>query len=241
MLNHGWDYGHNLPPQLWHLLKDSKAHGRKQSPIAIDSALTVTNAPPLPSFNHYKAVALSDFVFTSSHLEVESPSPTAGGYVEHEGNQYFFSNFHLHTPSEHTFDGKYSAMEIHVVHTYKVTPKKSKKLVVGVRVTVGEENAELGKLIELIANDSVRYRPAHFAEKVAKKTINPKSLYPQDSGYFYYMGSLTTPPCTEGIPFFLFDTPIEVSQEQLETIEAYAPGGNNRPIQALNGRKVWRG
>lgn len=240
MANHGWDYGNNFPPQLWHLLEGSKANGRRQSPIAIDPAIAVKSAPPLPAFR-YKPVGLSDFVFSASHLEVEASTPSAGGHIEHNGKKYAFKNFHLHTPSEHTFNGKYSALEIHVVHTHQVTAKKSDILVLGVRVEVGNANAELEKLIKVIKDGMVRHKPAHFAKAIARGTITPDSLYPKKRAYYYYEGSLTTPPCTEGVLFFLFDTPIESSQEQLDEFSVFAPGGNNRPIQALNGRKIWRG
>ena len=232
----GWDYGKNLPPELWHLIKGSSARGQSQSPIEIYDQTSVPGAPSLPSFK-YHPVSLTDFVFTSSHLEVEVRS-SEPGHLTYNNFDYSFRNFHLHTPSEHTFGGRYSAMEIHAVHKWNEGQPDERVVVIAVCVEVGDENPELAKLVSLLGN--VRYQPVAELVDVSVKTIYPDSLYPKSSGYYFYEGSLTTPPCSENVVFFLFKEPITASCCQISQFEKFSPGGNNRPLQPLNGRKVYR-
>ncbi|MDB5347766.1 MAG: cah [Schlesneria sp.] len=231
----GWDYGNNLPPQLWHLLPDSQAGGSRQSPIALVTADATVDAPSFPKLN-YCPLPLDEFFFTSSHLEVEVQPETDGGGIEFRGKPYRFTNFHLHTPSEHTFDGKYSRMEIHVVHSRDVGLPTEENVVIGVRVSVGDEHPLLANLIRIL--DRVRYKPLTDDEG---PKIDPTSFYPRVGHYFFYEGSLTTPRCSENTTFFLLQTEVMASAQQLNAFDKFAPGGNNRPIQPTNGRKVSRG
>lgn len=238
----GWDYGNNLPPELWHLLKNSQASGRRQSPIELRADSAKPCSIPLPKLA-YVPIPLDEFFFTSSHLEIEVPG-SHSGKLTYDGRDYELSNFHLHTPSEHTFDGKYAAMEIHVVHKWKegtADGSKDKIVVLGVRVDVGAENIELGKLIGLLSG--VRYQPPKTSaldETLPEPTIHPEALFPGSGAYYFYEGSLTTPPCTENVTFFVFQTAVHASETQLEAFRKFAPGGNNRPLQPINDRTVYR-
>jgi len=231
-----WDYGHNLPPELWQLIPGCKAGGCRQSPVAIVSAATGTSPPAAPVL-HYKAIRLEEFVFTASHLEIELPKKAkgGGGYIEDGGKKYDFQNFHIHTPSEHTLDGRYSRMEIHVVHS-----DGTDNIVLGVFVKAGNSNPELAKLVKMIQQHKVIFKPLELKKEVTSEKIDPESLFPKDRSFFYYEGSLTTPPCTENTNFFIFQHEIEASEAEIAEFEKFAPGGNNRPIQPLNERVIER-
>jgi len=230
--DYSWDYGHNLPPELWPLIPRCEANGSRQSPVAIVSATAGSNPPAIPE-PHYNAVSLEQFVFTASHLEIELPEHADGGYLDVGGKQYAFKNFHIHTPSEHTLDGRYSRMEIHIVHS-----DGTDYMVLGVLVNAGRSDPELAKLVAIIDRQGVTFKPLDWAKQVSTDNINPESLLPTDRSFFFYEGSLTTPPCTENTNFFIFKLAIEASEEEIAAFEKFVPGGNNRPIQPLNGRVV---
>ena len=236
--SYGWDYGRNLPPERWHEIPGCDANGRRQSPIAIESAVVQDGGPSLPTM-HYEDVSLDEFIFTDAHLEIEMAGGANGGYIGEINSPYAFANFHLHTPAEHEIDGDLAEMEIHVVHKNP----NGHIIVLAVQVIPNNDNTlhpELEKLIGVL--DTVRYVPKTLAKlPPPAATINPQSLYPSNRSYFFYEGSLTTPLCTENVSFFLFEQPIEAATAQIGKFREYAPSGNNRPLQALNGRKVWRG
>lgn len=236
--SYGWDYGRNLPPERWHEIPGCAANGSRQSPIAIESKAVQDGGPPLPAM-HYEDVSLDEFIFTDAHLEIELAEGATGGYIGEKNSPYPFANFHLHTPAEHEIDGDLAAMEIHVVHKHAT----GQIIALAVQVIPSDDDAlhpELEKLIGVL--DKVRYVPKMLAKlPPPAATINPQSLYPSNRSYFFYEGSLTTPQCTENVSFFLFEQPIEAATVQIRKFRDYTPGGNNRPIQALNGRQVWRG
>ena len=140
------------------------------------------------------------------------------------------AQFHFHAPSEHTLDGASYPLEMHLVHL-DATGKPA--VVVGVFIRAGKENAAFAA--------AFRHLPAHDGEEVAPagETIDAGALLPADKSFFTYEGSLTTPPCTEGVTWYVLKTPVEMSRAQ---IAAFAKlkhlGHTNRPIQSLGGRVV---
>ena len=143
-------------------------------------------------------------------------------------HQYLLSEVHVHNPSEHTVEGELFALETHLV--YK---KQSGEIaVVGVLYRLGDENAAMQAIID-------------SAPGVGEDDTKPTSplrmphFLPKGHGYYAYTGSLTTPPFTEGVQWFVMSDSREVSEEQVRQIAALTRGGtNNRAIQALNGREI---
>jgi len=149
-----------------------------------------------------------------------------GSTLTYKGDVYGLTQFHFHSPSEHTIEGKHLPMEMHIVHE----ADDGSQLVLGVLVEEGAPNRELGKVfnnIPLVEDVPVPIRA----------TINAERLLPAGSKVFTYMGSLTTPPYTEGVRWFLYDTPIQASARQIREFQAFYLG-DNRPTQPLNGRRV---
>ncbi|MGH3028559.1 MAG: carbonic anhydrase family protein, partial [Gaiellaceae bacterium] len=132
---------------------------------------------------------------------------------------------HFHAPSEHVVDGARSPVEAHFVHK----TEDEQIAVVGVILTVGESPNEawqpLVDALDVAESDTVA------AE------LDWEAMLPDDRATIRYEGSLTTPPCTEGVRWLLMQETVSLSDDQLAAFDA-AYSGNNRPVQPLNGRAV---
>jgi carbonic anhydrase len=136
--------------------------------------------------------------------------------------------FHFHHVSENEIDGKKYDMELHFVH---VDSAANRTAVVAVFIKSGAENAALRDLWSHIPHDvgtEVEYK---------KVVINAADLLPADQNYYTFDGSLTIPPCKEGVKWFVMKTPIEASPAQIAAFAKYYPT-NARPIQPTNGREI---
>ena len=143
------------------------------------------------------------------------------------GKRYELLQFHFHTPSEHSVAGRQFAMEVHFVHK----SADGELAVVGALIEVGDENMALHEAWAIMPRKAGK--PRH-EERVL---INARDLLPRDTGYYRYMGSLTTPPCSEGVNWYLLTQPIAASMEQVKAFAA-AVDANNRPTQPVNNRLV---
>jgi len=124
-------------------------------------------------------------------------------------------------------NGKQYAMEVHLVHKND----EGQLAVVGVLMQPGKPHTLLQTLVEQFPTDVNQ-------EKVVQNVrINPKDFFPRETQYYYYNGSLTTPPCSEGVAWFVMKTPMEVSAEQVARFTAVIYQ-NARPVQPLHNRMV---
>ncbi len=158
--------------------------------------------------------------------------------------KYSLLQFHFHTLSEHKVDGKHYDMEMHLVHANDafIAKKDGGKLaVLGVFIKAGAENEVLKGVFSKLPHGN-----DHATKNAAEVNADYKSLLPAgDLNVYTYQGSLTTPGCNEIVSWFVFDKPIEMSQEQIDAYrhlyvddksgKAY---NTNRPVQSLNGRTV---
>ena len=150
-----------------------------------------------------------------------------GSYVVLDGRRFDLGQFHFHTPSEHSVEGKRYPMEAHLVHV----GEDGELAVLGVLFEEGTENLALRGPWAMMPE---REGPeVHLAEI----TLNARDLLPDETTYFRYMGSLTTPPCSEGVNWHVFTQPVEASQSQIAQFVDVI-GANARPIQAQNSRLV---
>jgi len=138
---------------------------------------------------------------------------------------YDLLQFHFHKPSEELVDGKPSAMVIHFVHKNK----EGKLAVLGVLLKEGNENPGIKQLWQ--------YAPQKEGPEVEVPDVsfNPANLLPRENEFWSYEGSLTTPPCTEGVKFFILRSPVNVSREQ---VAQFPFKRNARPVQPQNGRPI---
>ena len=154
-----------------------------------------------------------------------------GSTIELDGQRYRLAQFHFHAPSEHTIDGQPAAAELHLVHVSDDTQPASPKVVVGVLIKVGADNPVLSAVWDNLYAANATPQPVNG-------TINAADLLPATQTRYHYTGSLTTPPCTEGIDWNVMTEPIEMSQAQLDAYIALFKGATNRPVQRLNDRAL---
>ena len=220
-----WAYtGPNGPPK-WAKLDKSFAicgTGTLQSPIDIpDAHARKGDLPPL-LFN-YKPTPLN--VIDDGHtIQVNVASDS---WVSIEGKRYQLVEFHFHKPSEMKINGKGQEMEVQLVHK----DKDGKLAVVSVLLDQGNENALIKTLWSNLP-------PTKEKENVvAGVQINPFGLLPQNKEYYAFKGSLTTPPCTENISWYVLKTPGQISADQVARFARIYPA-NARPVQPLNDRDI---
>lgn len=219
-----WGYTGGIGPARWGNLSPAFAAcklGVSQSPIDLTSD---TVAKPHDLDLRYASAPLE--IINNGHTIQVNYTP--GNMLLSGGRQFALVQFHFHHLSEHTVDGKPAAMEMHLVHQ----DDAGNLAVVGVFLTAGQQNEALQPVWA--------HMPAAVGEErqVQGVTINAADLLPADLSYYSYVGSLTTPPCTEGVRWFVLSSPVEVSPEQIDRFAALYPD-NARPTQPLNGRPLF--
>jgi carbonic anhydrase len=221
---HHWSYSGETGPSHWSALEPGYAacaKGDSQSPIDIQTAHVEQKALPPLHFN-YKSSALH--IVNNGHtIQVDVP---AGSELTVGGDRYALVQFHFHHPSEETIDGKHYDMVVHLVHR----DAKGHLAVVAVPLRSGKAN-------ELISTLWSNLPKAHGREATPHVAIDAAGLLPQSHAYFAYTGSLTTPPCSQGVRWFVLKSPMTVSAAQLATFSHLYPG-NARSVQPLHGRVV---
>ena len=212
-------------PADWSYTSTDWAHGGYpecggaiESPIAIDSQQTLAAALP-PLELHYASAQAT--VTDTGHTIVAKPAGANAIVVD--GETLPLVQFHFHHASEHTIDGAGADLELHLVHQ----DARGHTVVVAILVKSGAPHAELGKMLDHLPTGSAS----------AQIQIDPSAFLPADRRYFQYTGSLTAPPCTEGVDWLVLRAPIEVSPAQIAAFAARYPN-NARPLQPLDHRVV---
>ncbi len=218
-----WGYGADDGPAAWGELGPEYALcalGTCQSPIDLVGA---TPAPSPGLVFNYRPMPLR-LVHNGHTVEVAS---TGVNWIEIDGARYELTQFHFHTPSEHTIAGDPFHMEVHLVHRNV----DGELAVVGVLVRRGGRHPVLDVLAD--------HLPAPGESRALPGTeVDPSALLPAKRRSFRYEGSLTTPPCSEGVRWFVLEDPVEASEAGLAAFEAVL-GKNSRPVQPLNGRDLF--
>lgn len=170
----------------------------------------------------------SPVFFNSGHGIQVNTSMDYPGELKIGKEAYPLIQFHLHEPSEHIVNGEAFPAELHFVHV----KENGKIAVLGILMQIGEENATLQSILNNM--------PSTPEEKNSEAgiTIDPLSLLPYNTkDYYSYAGSLTTPPCSEGVDWYVFAEPITISEAQLEQLKSFYTN-NARDVQDLKGRSV---
>ena len=218
-----WGYTGHEAPEHWGELNIEYslcATGVNQSPVDL-SGFTQAELKPLSI--QYKAGGQE--VVNNGHTIQVNYAP--GSTLNVEGHVYELKQFHFHTPSENTIEGKFYPMEMHLVHV----DKEGNIAVIGVMFFEGEMNNELAKAWSVMPKD-------HDKTATAASTIDANALLPKRHDYYRFNGSLTTPPCTEGVTWVVMKEPVTVSSAQVEAFAEVMHHPNNRPVQPLNARTV---
>ncbi len=220
-----WDYLGKYGPINWGKMDPAwKAcsEGKEQSPVDIRNAKLNKALQPIEF--HYLAGAV-EVVNTGRTIQVNVPP---GSYIVSDGVRYDLVQFHFHHPSEEAVKGKLTDMVVHLVHK----SSDGKYAVVAVRLLEnrGEPNALLSTLWTNLP------KSAGQTEKIADM-VNAGGFLPADRAYWTYTGSLTIPPCTEGVKWFVLQQEMPLSREQLRAYTAMFRV-SSRPLQDLHGRKI---
>jgi carbonic anhydrase len=192
--------------------------GKAQSPIDIKGPFEKATTAIKPE---YKEGALK--VVNNGHTIQVNVEPGSKLVIDKES--YDLLQYHFHRPSEEKIEGKASAMVAHLVHK----SASGKLAVIGVHLREGAENPTL----KSVWAAAPKKEGPEVTVKGAK--TNPASLLPKSLAYYGFEGSLTTPPCSEGVAFYILKEPVPMAQAQ---IDAFPYKMNARPVQPLNGRKV---
>lgn len=219
-----WSYSGATGPDRWSSLAHEYATcstGTQQSPVdlvggQVDKALAL-------AFD-YKAV--SGRIVDNGHTIQVDVGPGSG--ISVGGHRFELVQFHFHGPSEHTVATRHYPLELHLVHQ----DEHGKLAVVGVFVEPGGKSNPLAVIV-----DNLPATPSHAED--LPKTVDVAQFLPQARSSFQYTGSLTTPPCTEGVAWSVLVAPITMGQAQIDVLRARFHGGNSRPIQPINARSLF--
>lgn len=222
---HHWTYEGEEGPEHWGELSDEFrmcTEGMNQSPINL--VADVHAELPELVFDYYSTPVEQ---INNGHTIQQNVQPGSFLRIPGRGMSYELKQFHFHSPSEHKVDGRSFAMEMHFVHA----TEEGALIVVGVLIAEGEEHPVLKKLWA--------FMPENPGESGAEPIgIEETNLLPPTREYFTYGGSLTTPPCSEGVKWVVLKTPIEASAEQIAIFKERVGAVTNRPIQAANARLI---
>jgi carbonic anhydrase len=223
-----WTYEGERGADHWSALDRDYAvcsTGKEQSPVDIHNAQPA-DLPPLRF--EYHAGPLKYLINNGATIRVNyHDAPGTGNFLIVGSTRYQLTQFHFHRPSEEYVDGKPYAMEVHLMH------QSSDGKVAGVTVFLnsGAANATVQKLWDHMPQTESKELEIPGVE------ADPRGLLPHNTAYFMYAGSLTAPPCTEGVTWFLLKSPMDISPAQIDAFARLYPH-DVRPLQPLNGRVV---
>lgn len=221
-----WSYEGDTGPEHWGDLNPRYGlaqTGKMQSPIDIDTAAVVIGELPELTLR-YRGEAPA---YINNGHTIQHDQDDDGSELVVDGKHYRLEQFHIHAPSEHTFNGRFLPLELHLVH-------KAADAEIAVIAVLFEEG-ESSTALQLLAESEV---PDHEGERgKVKQPILVRDLLPKEPEYYTYRGSFTTPPCTEDVRWFVLKYHVQATAPLLNKI-AKALKNNNRPVQPLNGRTV---
>jgi len=218
-----WTYEGEHGPAHWGALDtafETCKLGKHQSPIDIRGA----KAAALPAIQ---------FAYQPSPLQLVDNGHTVqvtyapGSFITVGDQKYELQQFHFHHPSEEKVNGKSYPLVAHLVHENA----EGKLAVVAVLLANGQANP--------FVEEVWKYLPAEEGKEIAPEgvSVDVTRLLPANRGYYTFTGSLTTPPCTEGVTWFVLKNPAQVSKDEVAAF-AKKHANNARPVQPLNGRVV---
>jgi carbonic anhydrase len=219
-----WSYSGDDGPDHWGDLSADFAvckNGTRQSPINIVDAQEADLAPI-----HFDYQLSPLKIINNGHTVQINYAP--GSSISINGIALPLVQFHFHHVSENEINGQKYDMELHLVHQ---NPAAGRTAVVAIFIKSGNDNPLIGQLWNHI--------PQEVGKEVEHKKMvfNAADFLPGDQNYYVFDGSLTIPPCGEGVKWYVLKTPIEASPAQIAAFAHLYPD-NERPVQPLNGRKI---
>lgn len=217
-----WGYDGKEGPEHWGKLSEEFSMcsaGSTQSPIDIEESLDA-NLKPLKLLQKFPA---KEILQTNHSIQLNFRD---GNIVAIDNITFKLKQANFHTPSEHSIQGKSFPLEAQFLHS----DIKGNTAIVAVLFREGRPNPGLEKVLKQLPNESNK-------AVTLKSRLLASEMMPSNQDYYRFSGSLTSPPCTEGIRWILIKTPMTASKEQIDALAALTQH-NNRPLQALNGRLI---
>jgi carbonic anhydrase len=217
-----WSYQGEEGPSNWGKLSPEYVmcgSGLNQSPINLTNFIEADL--PLLTFN-YSGMVME--ILNNGHTVQANYHP--GSNLVVDGRIFELKQFHFHAPSENLLNGKSYPLEAHFVHV----DSQGNLAVVAVLFYSGDANPSLAQLWDQL--------PQAGQSENQVTQVKASDLLPQDRSYYRFNGSLTTPPCSQGVIWLVMKQPLSVSSAQVETFSRLMGGPNNRPVQPLNARVV---
>lgn len=219
-----WSYTGNTGPEYWGDNEEASACkiGEQQSPINIKNVtVTATDAPTI-SYTTSESLNIHD----NGHTIVYTPT-TQNNAITLNNERFELKQFHYHTPSEHQFGNQNYPAEVHFVHANST----GNLAVIGVMLQQGKGNDVMRVLLNGTQKSTAN------KTTVTTSNVDLSTLIPAMPTFYHYAGSLTTPPCSEKVQWYVSKQPLEVASEQLAVLSRLYEG-NNRPVQAQGSRVV---
>ena len=218
-----WSYNDDKGPEQWSKLDDSFylcQTGKNQSPVNLSQMLDSTLKPMTLNYKN----AAETIVHTGHTLQMNF---SKNNHLALNTNRYTLKQIHFHAPAEHQVEGASFPAEIHFVHENT----ENNLVVLALLVKEGQTNHILNQAWNMLPEkkgDERKFSPG----------IIPAEILPNSLDYFTYNGSLTTPPCTEGVRWLIVKNFIEMSKLQLDRLTQTLGEENNRPVQNINARYI---
>ncbi|WP_281557876.1 carbonic anhydrase [Thalassomonas sp. RHCl1] len=220
-----WEYKGKHGAEHWgDLTSDFSTckNGVNQSPIDISSTIDAM----LPELDINYGASKVSLVNNGHTIQANIAGKNT---FKNDAGQFDLKQFHFHSPSENTINGKSYPLEMHFVHA----DPSGNLAVIGVMFEQGNENQALSGLWQKMPAE--KNTPVPLAAR-----FESTELLPKNKDYFRFNGSLTTPPCSEGVRWFVMQEPLQASDKQIEKFRKMMPGDTNRPLQSVNARVVLR-
>jgi carbonic anhydrase len=218
-----WSYEGKEGPENWGALSNAFTTcktGKFQSPVDIRNAIDA-KLPPLKLDFHTAAESL---VNNGHSIQIMVDDEDE---FRLDDDIFVLRQYHFHAPGENLIDGQRYPLEAHFVHTNQ----QGEIAVIAVMFTIGPENSALKPIIDNIP-------PEKGLEIAVKQRFDLAPLFPAKRHYYRFSGSLTTPPCTEGLRWLVMKDTVTLSRAQLSKFQQALGHSNNRPVQPLNGRII---
>lgn len=216
---YAWGYEGDKGPDRWASLNPdyiSCEKGKKQSPVNLTWKAPIKKSPRL------------DFSYTNAQATVDTTTMvpklifSGANQLLLNGKVFNLESIEFHSPSEHQLSNNPLSMEIEFVHK---AISGGGVAILSVFAIEGHDNSLLNEIWPT------------FSAGTGTLQLDASKLIPPTKTYYHYVGSMTTPPCSEGVEWIVYNTPMEASRDQIVAFRSLFPA-NNRPIQPLNGRKV---
>lgn len=218
-----WGYNGQKSPEHWGKISPEFSlceTGKNQSPVNIQGALKALYSDPILKFQAGKQQIINNGYTVQINV-------SRGNTLRLDDDIFELQQFHFHAPGENEIDGQQFPLEGHFVYNNK----EGSLLVLALMFTEGKVNPQL-------TNAWQQMPDKRGQDALLKRPVDIKALLPKDVGVYRFSGSLTTPPCSEGVTWMVLKQPVSASAEQISLVRSVLKYANNRPVQPLNGRVI---